>query len=76
MKVVEVIVENAGNNLSAYIEGVPVITVGNDVREIERNMKEAIEIYLDSCKEKNIAPVEVLQGEFTLNFRLDAATSH
>lgn len=74
MKVVEVIVENAGNNLSAYIEGVPVITVGDDIKEIEKNMKEAIEIYLGSCKERGIAPVEVLQDEFILNFRLDAAT--
>lgn len=74
MKTVEVIVEHAGNNLSAYIEGVPVITVGNDVKEIEKNMKEAVELYLDSCNEMNIAPVEVLQGEFTLKFKIDAAT--
>ena len=40
MKTVEVIVEHAGKNLSAYIEGAPVITVGNDMREIEENMKE------------------------------------
>lgn len=74
MKTVEVIVEHAGNNLSAYIEGAPVITVGNDVKEIENNMKEAVELYLESCKEMNIAPVEVLQGEFTLKFKIDAAT--
>ena len=74
MKTVEVIVEHAGNNLSAYIEGAPVITVGNDVKEIEKNMKEAVELYLDSCKEMNIAPVEVLQGEFPLKFKIDAAT--
>ena len=74
MKTVEVIVEHAGNNLSAYIEGAPVITVGNDVKEIEKNMKEAVELYLDSCKEMNIAPEEVLQGEFTLKFKIDAAT--
>ena len=74
MKTVEVIVEHAGNNLSAYIERAPVITVGNDVKEIEKNMKEAVELYLDSCKEMNIAPVEVLQGEFTLKFKIDAAT--
>jgi len=30
MKTVEVIVEHAGKNLSAYIEGAPVIAVGND----------------------------------------------
>lgn len=74
MKTVEVIVEHAGNNLSAYIEGAPVITVGNDVKEIEKNMKEAVELYLESCKEMNIAPVEILQGEFTLKFKIDAAT--
>lgn len=74
MKTVEVIVEHAGNNLSAYIEGVPVITTGNDVKEIEKNMQEAVELYLESCKEMNIVPVEVLQGEFTLKFKIDAAT--
>ncbi len=74
MKTVEVIVEHAGNNLSAYIEGAPVITVGNDVKEIEKHMKEAVELYLESCKEMNIAPVEILQGEFTLKFKIDAAT--
>ena len=74
MKIVEVIVEHAGNNLSAYIEGAPVITVGNDVKEIEKNMKEAVELYLDSCNEMNIAPVEILQGEVTLKFKIDAAT--
>lgn len=74
MKTVEVIVEHAGNNLSAYIEGAPVITVGNDVKEIEKNMKDAVELYLESCQEMNIDPVEVLQGEFTLKFKIDAAT--
>lgn len=74
MKTVEVIVEHAGNNLSAYIEGVPVITTGNDVKEIEKNMQEAVELYLESCREMSIAPVDVLQGEFTLRFKIDAAT--
>ena len=74
MKTVEVIVEHAGDNLSAYIEGVPVITTGNDVKEIEKNMQEAVELYLESCREMSIAPVDVLQGEFTLMFKIDAAT--
>ena len=74
MRTVEVIVEHAGNNLSAYIEGAPVITVGSNVKEIEKNMKEAVELYLESCKEMNIASVEILQGEFTLKFKIDAAT--
>lgn len=74
MKTVEVIVEHAGNNLSAYIDGAPVIVVGNDVKEIEKNMKEAVELYLESCKEMNFIPVEVLRGEFALKFKIDAAT--
>lgn len=69
MKTVEVIIEHAGKNLSAYIEDAPVITVGNDVREIEDNMKDAIDFYL----EDNTNPCEVLSGEFELKFKIDAA---
>lgn len=74
MRTVAVIVEDVGNNLSAYIQGTPVMTVGSDVKEIEKNMQEAVELYLESCKEMNITPVEILQGEFTLKFKIDAAT--
>ncbi|WP_321519886.1 antitoxin HicB [uncultured Bacteroides sp.] len=74
MKTVEVIVEHSNKNLSAYIEGAPVITVGNDIKEIETNMMEAIDLYLESCKDMNIAPVEILSGDFELKFKIDAAT--
>lgn len=70
MKTVEVIVEHAGKNLSAYIEGAPIITVGNNMAEIENNTREAIELYL----EDNPNPIDVLSGEFELNFKIDAAT--
>ncbi len=70
MKKVEVIVENAGSNLSAYIEGVPIVTVGDSVREVEENMREAIDLYL----EDNDNPCELLTGEYELVFRLDVAT--
>lgn len=70
MRTVEVIVEHAGKNLSAYIENAPVFTVGNNMGEIEANMKEAVELYL----EDNANPCEVLKGDFQLKFRVDAAT--
>lgn len=70
MKTVEVVVEHAGKNLSAYIEGAPIITVGNSMAEIESNMREAIDLYL----EDNPNPVDILSGEFELNFKIDAAT--
>lgn len=70
MKTVEVIVEYAEKKLSAYIQGVPIITVGNNIQEVEHNMREAIELYL----EDNPNPCEMLSGEFELKFRIDTAT--
>lgn len=70
MKTVEIIVEYAGKNLSAYIEGVPIVTVGNDLSELEHNMREAIELYL----EDNPNPCEQLTGDYELKFRIDTAT--
>jgi len=58
METVEVVVEHTGKNLSAYIEGAPVISVGNDMKEVEDNMREAIELYL----EDNASPLEILAG--------------
>lgn len=70
MKTVEVIVEYAGKNLSAYIKDAPIFTVGNDLKEIELNMREAIELYL----EDNPNPCEVLSDEFEMKYRIDTAT--
>ena len=70
MKKVIVVVEHSEKNLSAYIEGAPIITVGNSLDDIERNINEAIELYL----EDNENPCEVLSGEYELEFKIDAAT--
>ncbi len=73
-KIIEVIVEHAGNNLSAFIEGVPIVSVGNNIHEIEENTKEAIALYLETCSEQNITPIELLSDDFELKFKIDAAT--
>ena len=65
MKTVEVIIEHTGGNLSAYIEGVPIITVGDNIKEIESHMREAITLYLEG----NPNPCELLSGEFELKFK-------
>lgn len=70
MKKVVVIVEYSEKNLSAYINDAPIITVGTDLNDIENNIKEAIELYL----EDNNNPCEVLSGEFELEFKIDVAT--
>ena len=74
MKVVNVIVEHAGNNLSAFIEGAPIVVVGNNIKELEKHTREAIELYLEACKELNTIPVEFLSGKIELRFKVDAAT--
>ncbi|MEG0498529.1 MAG: antitoxin HicB, partial [Alistipes sp.] len=67
MKTLKVIVEHAGNNLSAYIDGVPVFTVGDSLEEIKANINEAIEFYL----EDNPKPVVALTGKYELIFQFD-----
>jgi len=74
MNKVNVIVEYSDKNLSAYIEDAPIITTGKDLKEIKKNMNEAIELYLESCKEMKIVPVPTLQGEIQLDYKIDAAT--
>ena len=74
MKEVMVTVEYAGDNLSAYVDGAPVIATGKNLHEIEQNMQEAVKVYLESCKELGIEPSESLKGEITLKFHIDAAT--
>ncbi len=67
---VEVIIENAGTNFCAYIKDAPVITVGNSIKEIIENVKEAINLYL----EENPNSCEALKGDFTLEFKIDTET--
>lgn len=70
MRQVNVIVEHTGKNLSAFIEGAPIIVVGDTVKEIEERMKEAIDFYL----EDNPVPIKLLTGNYELRFKLEAST--
>lgn len=52
MKEYLVIFEWAGSNYSAYVPDLPgCISTGKTLEEIELNIKEAIELYLDTLKE-------------------------
>ena len=74
MRTVEAIVEYSDKNLSAYIDGAPIMVVGDSINEIEKNMREAIALYVDSCNDLGIPVANVLQGDFELKFKVDAAT--
>lgn len=74
MRTVEAIVEYSDKNLSAYIDGAPIVVVGDSINEIEKNMREAIALYVDSCNDLGIPVANGLQGDFELKFKVDAAT--
>ena len=47
-----VVIEQGPNNLSAYVPDLPgCITTGQTVEEIERNIREAIELHLEGMAE-------------------------
>lgn len=48
-----VIFEKAGNNYSAYVPDLPgCITTGKTPEETEHNIKEAIDLYLDTLRDE------------------------
>jgi predicted RNase H-like HicB family nuclease len=52
MKKYAVVIERGPNNLSAYVPDLPgCISTGRTVEEIERNIREAIELHLEGLAE-------------------------
>jgi len=52
MKKYAIVIERGDHNLSAYVPDLPgCITTGRSVEEIERNIREAIELHLEGLRE-------------------------
>jgi predicted RNase H-like HicB family nuclease len=52
MRKYAIVVEQGANNLSAYVPDLPgCITTGHTIEEIERNIREAIELHLEGLRE-------------------------
>ena len=52
MKKYAIVIEKGPENLSAYVPDLPgCITTGHTVEEIERNIREAIELHLEGLRE-------------------------
>jgi predicted RNase H-like HicB family nuclease len=52
MKKYAIVIEQGENNFSAYVPDLPgCITTGRTVEEIERNIREAIELHLEGLRE-------------------------
>lgn len=72
---VKVIIEHAGDNFSAYVADVDGIAVtGDSIDEIKASMYEAIDDYIQACKEFNLDTPEQFRGEYELMFELDVCS--
>lgn len=68
----DVIVGQTGNNYSAYIEGLDgIVATGATLEEIRSNMIEAIDLYIETCKEEGLDIPKPLQGDYSLEYRVD-----
>ncbi len=74
-KTLKVIIESGENNYSAYIDGVSGIgVVGDTIEEIDKNIREAVDFYIDTAREDGSRIPEQLQGDFDFDFVMDAET--
>jgi predicted RNase H-like HicB family nuclease len=72
---VKVIIEHAGSNFSAYVADVDGIAVtGSSVDEIKASMCEAIDDYIQTCKEFNLEIPEQFTDDYELAFELDVCS--
>lgn len=72
MYTLKIIIERADNNYSAYIDGIDgIIATGQTVGEIKTNMIEAINAFIEECKELGCEIPEELQVDYDFNFKMD-----
>lgn len=74
-KDVKVVIEHAGDNFSAYVADVDGIAVtGDSVDEIKTSMYEAIEDYIQVCKDFDLEIPDQFKSEYELVFELDVCS--
>ncbi len=75
MQKLKVIIERAEKNYSAYIKGLDgIIASGKNIAEIKNKMKEAIEVYIEACKDFGYEIPEELASDYEMSFEMDTQT--
>jgi len=74
MDKLQVKVESVGDNLSAYINDLPIVAVGKNLSDIKRDITDAIQVYKESCAELGVETSELVKDEYELSFVIDATT--
>ena len=72
MATLKAIIESTEKNYSAYIDGIDgIVATGATISEIENHLIEAVNDYIDTCRELQCALPEQLEGEYTIEFSMD-----
>lgn len=72
MNILKAIIETTEKNYSAYLEGIDgIVATGDTISEIEVHLIEAINDYIDACRELECDLPEQLNGEYTVEFSMD-----
>ena len=72
MTELKAIIESLENNYSAYIEKLDgVVATGATIAEIKANLLDAVDEYIETCKENGMDIPEELQGEYNIDFSMD-----
>ena len=66
-------IESNENNYSAFLENLDgVVATGATIAEIKANLIDAIDDYIETCKEFNCElPEELKEGNFSIEFKMD-----
>lgn len=72
MNKLNVIIERAENNFSAYVREIDGITAtGTSIDEIKSSILEAVDEYISFCNDMHMNIPEVLSSDFELAFEID-----
>lgn len=72
MQTIKAIIESLEGNYSAYIEGLDgVVATGSTIAEIKANLLDAIDVFIETCKEVGCEIPEILQGDYQIEFAMD-----
>lgn len=69
------VIESLESNYSVYIEGLDgVVATGGTVEEAKANLLDALDDYIETCKEIGDELPEQLNGDYNIEFSMDVKT--
>ena len=72
MNTLKAIIESTEHNYSVYIEGIDgVVATGNSISEIKDNLVEAIQVFIETCKQLGCDVPAELSGDYSIEFKMD-----